>query len=262
MDGGGGGNDSGGDDVNDKPVQVAQAQSGRGGGGMRGAPNAPIETLLLFYRPLAAQRRGEVQALDPIWRAPQSLTSTNPSPEAELAHLRSTIFAAEARLAELGRPVANSLPGGRLGIGGNGGPPLEGSAPSGTTGAPRLPEFGTPMVPSVPMGSLPDFLTPKPKAGTIAGNLADLKPGELSGVRLLADLGNDIEIIPTGVNRSADFKVNGVPHEWKTVSEVEDVSSDGLSAAISSRIMTGRGQAADIIVDAHSQPGMTREIAE
>ncbi len=108
-DGGGGGEV--GSAFNDGRVQVAQATGSRGGGRVRVSPTAPVETQLLFYRPLAAERLEQVRTLDPAWRAPQSVTNRNASPEAELAHLQATILAAEARLAELGRLVANPLPG-------------------------------------------------------------------------------------------------------------------------------------------------------
>jgi hypothetical protein len=64
-----------------------------------------------------------------------------------------------------------------------------------------------------------------------------------------------------GAGRQGDRYVDKIKTEYKTVSGVRDTSSDGLSDAISSRIMDGRGQAGSIIVDARPQAGMTEEIA-
>lgn len=50
--------------------------------------------------------------------------------------------------------------------------------------------------------------------------------------------------------------------ELKTMANVVDRSSNGLSGALSSTIMNGRGQAGNIIVDARGQLGMTPEIAQ
>ena len=75
-------------------------------------------------------------------------------------------------------------------------------------------------------------------------------------------LGRNVEVIPTGAGRTPDFRIDGTRYELKTVSGVKNADSDGISSAISSRVMDGRGQSSDIIVDARQQQGMTRAIGE
>ncbi|MGJ7615634.1 MULTISPECIES: hypothetical protein [unclassified Variovorax] len=74
--------------------------------------------------------------------------------------------------------------------------------------------------------------------------------------------GRNVEIIPTSSNRTPDFKIDGVHYELKTMANVFNESSDGISKALSSTIMDARGQSGKIIVDARGQNGMTPEIAE
>ena len=126
----------------DGRVRVAQAGGGRGGR-VRISPNAPVATQLLFFQPLAAQRVEQVRVLDPTWKPPQSISSGPLEPRAQLDQHVATVLAAEARLAELGRPVVSPLAGsaelGTLGIGGNGGPTLNPRVPSGGTGTSEPP---------------------------------------------------------------------------------------------------------------------------
>jgi hypothetical protein len=65
-----------------------------------------------------------------------------------------------------------------------------------------------------------------------------------------------------GSGSQGDRLIDGVLTEYKTLQGVEKLTSDGLSSALSSRIMDARGQAVHIIVNTHSQDGMTKEIAE
>jgi filamentous hemagglutinin len=78
----------------------------------------------------------------------------------------------------------------------------------------------------------------------------------------MRDLGNDIEIVLRGEGRTPDFKINGAIQEYKNISGVQRTDVEGLSSAISSRIMDGRGQSGNIIVDARNQSGMTPEAAQ
>ena len=79
----------------------------------------------------------------------------------------------------------------------------------------------------------------------------------------MRDLGNVVEVLPpSNTGRTPDLVMNGKVYELKTVSGVQRTDSDGLSAAISSRILNGRGQSGDILIDARNQDGMTREIAD
>ncbi|MBL8819890.1 MAG: hypothetical protein JNL58_27945 [Planctomyces sp.] len=100
----------------------------------------------------------------------------------------------------------------------------------------------------------------------------ELKAAERSFVDEQLKLGKDVEVIPRaettgpnvprGENRTPDFKIDGVVNELKTVSGIQKQTSDALSSGIASRIIDGRGQAPNIIVDARLQSGLTKEIAE
>jgi len=98
--------------------------------------------------------------------------------------------------------------------------------------------------------------------GKLIGSIDNLTPAEQAFVRELVASGKTVEIIPTAAGRTADFLIDGVRHELKTLSGVVNQTSDGLSSALSNRIMNARGQSGNIIVDARGQAGMTREIAE
>ncbi|MGA9824468.1 MAG: hypothetical protein WBQ53_06430, partial [Methylocystis sp.] len=99
--------------------------------------------------------------------------------------------------------------------------------------------------------------------GELKGSTDGLTDAEKRFVERQLAAGNDVETIPAeSRQRSADFYINGVRTELKTVSGVADTSSDGLSSAISNRIMNARGQSDVIHIDALDQPGMTKEIAE
>jgi filamentous hemagglutinin len=71
-----------------------------------------------------------------------------------------------------------------------------------------------------------------------------------------------VEIIPTATGRTADFFIDGVQYELKTMSNVINQTSDGLSASLSRTITNARGQSGNIIIDARAQEGMTIEIIE
>ena len=114
--------------------------------------------------------------------------------------------------------------------------------------------------PKVPE-KLPDFLTKKPTPGKITGKLDDVTPDERRFFEEMRDLGNEVEIVPRGAGRTPDVKLNGKPHELKTVTNVKRTEPDRLSGTISSRILDARGQAPDIIINARDQIGMTKGIA-
>lgn len=81
--------------------------------------------------------------------------------------------------------------------------------------------------------------------------------------RLVSLGGKTVEVIPaTSAGRSADFFIDGTKYELKTMSNVANQTSDGLSKSLSSTIMDARGQSGNIIIDARGQAGMTPEIAE
>jgi len=98
--------------------------------------------------------------------------------------------------------------------------------------------------------------------GNLIGSTDNLTPAERAFVEELVDGGKTVEIIPTATGRTADFLIDGVRYELKTLSGVVNQTSDGLSSALSSRIMDARGQSGNIIIDARGQAGMTPEIAE
>ena len=59
---------------------------------------------------------------------------------------------------------------------------------------------------------------------------------------------NIVEIIPTTEGRTADFFIDGVRHELKTISNVQNTSSDGISSAIASRANDAQLQAEQMMV--------------
>jgi Contact-dependent growth inhibition CdiA C-terminal domain len=127
---------------------------------------------------------------------------------------------------------------------------------------PKAPEPPKP-TPAIPAAApKPDFLNKKPGSGKITGNVDKLTPAEKTFANELRDLGNNIEIVPTGEGRTPDFKINGVLHELKTVSGVQRTDVEGISSAVSSRILDGRGQSGNVIVDARNQNGMSLEAAD
>ena len=74
--------------------------------------------------------------------------------------------------------------------------------------------------------------------------------------------GKTVQVIPaTNAGRTADFFIDGTRYELKTMSNLANTTSDGLSKSLSSTIMDARGQSGNIIIDARGQAGMTLEIA-
>lgn len=98
--------------------------------------------------------------------------------------------------------------------------------------------------------------------GRLTGDASRLLPAERSFVNEQLSAGRRVELIPTGTSRSADFLIDGVRFELKTVTNVVNQTSNGLSASISRSILSGRGQSPNIIIDARNQPGVTIEIAQ
>jgi len=98
--------------------------------------------------------------------------------------------------------------------------------------------------------------------GKLVGSIDNLTAAEQSFVREMVAGGRTVEIIPTAAGRTADFFIDGVKYELKTMSNVASQTADGLSASLSRTIMGGRGQSGNIIIDARGQAGMTAEIAE
>ncbi len=61
----------------------------------------------------------------------------------------------------------------------------------------------------------PDFLTRRPGVGKITGDVSRLTKEERRFAEELRELGQEVDIIPTGPGRSPDFAINGVRHELK-----------------------------------------------
>ena len=98
--------------------------------------------------------------------------------------------------------------------------------------------------------------------GKLIGSTAGLTKAEIDFAYERIASGRTVEIIASSnAGRSADFVIDGVKVELKTMSNVANQTADGLSAALSSRIMDARGQSGNIVVDARGQAGMTPEIA-
>ena len=98
--------------------------------------------------------------------------------------------------------------------------------------------------------------------GKLTGNIDSLTDEERDFVERELDSGRDVDIIPTGPNRSPDFEIDGVRTELKTISNVKNTTGDGISGAIASRAMDARGQATTVTIDLSQQEGVTQEIAE
>lgn len=99
--------------------------------------------------------------------------------------------------------------------------------------------------------------------GKLIGSTEALTAAERGFVTELVAGGKTVEIVPaTSAGRSADFFIDGTKYELKTMSNVVNQTSDGLSKSLSSTIMDARGQSGNVIIDARGQAGMTPEIAE
>jgi Contact-dependent growth inhibition CdiA C-terminal domain len=189
----------------------------------------------------------QVQQLDPNWKPTPSL---HENIEGAIAAAEAEAAQATARLGEIARQ----------GIGGNI-PPAE----TGTSSAARRlphPGYDASIQPGTKPENLPDFLTRPIGGGTLTGDLRSLTPAERRFSEELRALGNHVEIIKAGEDQTPDFKINGVEHELKTVSNVKRTDADGLSKSISSTIGDARSQSSRVIIDARGQVGMTREAAD
>lgn len=85
--------------------------------------------------------------------------------------------------------------------------------------------------------------------------IADLLVGEGRTVKALS------ESTVNGV-RTADFMVDSVRTELKTIANIEGTTADKISASLGRRILDGAGQGKHIIADVRGQAGMSESIAE
>lgn len=105
---------------------------------------------------------------------------------------------------------------------------------------------------------------PLPLRGPPAGRLI-LQAGralsfeEMDVAAILVKEGHTVEALAEGTTRTADFLVDGVATELKTVSKL---TGKALSASLSRRILEGARQASRVIIDARRQAGLTRELAK
>jgi hypothetical protein len=70
--------------------------------------------------------------------------------------------------------------------------------------------------------------------------------------------GHTVEALAESTTRTADFLVDGVRTELKSIS---NITSADPSGALGRRILDGAGQAPNIIADVRAQAGMTEELA-
>jgi hypothetical protein len=99
--------------------------------------------------------------------------------------------------------------------------------------------------------------------GKLIGSTEGLTTAEQSFIGEMVSGGKTVQVIPaTNAGRTADFFIDGTKVELKTMTNVVNQTSDGLSKSLSSTIMNARGQSGNIIIDARGQAGMTPEIAE
>lgn len=83
-------------------------------------------------------------------------------------------------------------------------------------------------------------------------------PEELEVATLLVREGRTVRVLAEGAERTADFLVDGLPTELKTVSKL---TAKDLSGALCRRILDGAGQAPNIIIDGRRQAGLTVDLA-
>lgn len=102
-------------------------------------------------------------------------------------------------------------------------------------------------------------------AGGAGGNRLIVPPGrtlsaqETAVANQLVAEGHTVEALAESDVRTADFLVDGVRTELKTIS---NISSPDPSGALARRILDGAGQASNIILDLRAQAGMTEELAQ
>lgn len=105
-----------------------------------------------------------------------------------------------------------------------------------------------------------------PTAGIMTSKQSEADERERSIDQYLEGRGHSVEINSQegvdGAGRQGDRYVDGKLTEYKSIHNVKNTTSNGLSSAISSRAMDARGQASNIIIDTREQAGMTEEIAE
>ncbi len=88
---------------------------------------------------------------------------------------------------------------------------------------------------------------------------------EKNMVKKLLSEGNAVEILAesneSGV-RSADYLINGIKTELKTLSNIKKVDSDHLSNKVSQTLKQSKGQASSVILDVTGQEGASQEVIE
>jgi len=98
-----------------------------------------------------------------------------------------------------------------------------------------------------------------PAAGRLifeAGRVASYE--ELEVATLLVREGRTVRVLAEGAERTADFLVDGLPTELKTVSRL---TSKDIPGALCRRILEGAGQAPNLIIDGRRQAGLTAKLA-
>lgn len=119
---------------------------------------------------------------------------------------------------------------------------------------------GKPTMPEVPEQTSGARSTSKPDMPEAP------KASERAIDEYLRDAGHDVKLNLKEGKKDAgpqgDRIIDGKLTEYKALSGVKKQTADGLSSAIANRIMNGRRQASEIIVDVRNQSGMTKEIAE
>jgi RHS repeat-associated protein len=104
------------------------------------------------------------------------------------------------------------------------------------------------------------FLNPVVAGSVIVRGGRTISKAKRAIGELLSTEGKTVEFLAeSGTRRTADALVEGVLTEFKTVS---NITSKDISGALARRILEGRGQAGNIIIDARGQKGLTKELAE
>ncbi len=124
------------------------------------------------------------------------------------------------------------------------------------------PAFESPQVNSTQLPINNDL----PTAGIMTSKQSEANERERKVDQYLVDKGHTVEVNPRegvdGAGRQGDRYIDGKLTEYKSIHNVKNATSDGISSAISNRAMKARGQAPNIIIDTREQAGMTEEIAK
>jgi hypothetical protein len=103
----------------------------------------------------------------------------------------------------------------------------------------------------------PSELAPEVEARIVLHR--EVSTEELEMAQRLAGEGDSVEALQESADKTADFLVDGVKTELKTV---KNVTTPDVSKALSSTILRAGKQGEHVILDVRMQPGATQDVAE